>query len=111
MTANVKVGLLFFQNVFHLRHVVSGITTDVGHIDIGIFDVEKQVLGILHADYMVVNIAVDGTQRLEVGQGVSRFNVADVACMPQFINVFEKVEKLWDENAMCIRQDADALHV
>ena len=100
MATDVKVRLLFLQDVFHLRHVVAGIAPDMGHVDIDILDMEKQVLGILHPHDMVVDIAMHGTQRLEVGQGIGSLDVADVARMPQLVNILEEVEKLWYERAM-----------
>ena len=101
--ADVQVGLLFFQDVFHFRHVVAWIAPDVGHVDIDILDMEKQVLGILHPHDMVVDVAMHGTQRLEVGQGIGSLDVADVASMPQLVNILEEVEKLWYERAMRVR--------
>jgi hypothetical protein len=44
-----------------------------------------------------------GTQRLETSQGIGSFDVADVASMPQLVDVLEEVEELWDEGAMRIR--------
>jgi hypothetical protein len=44
-----------------------------------------------------------GTQRLEVGQGIGSLDVADVARMPQLVNILEEVEKLWYERAMRVR--------
>jgi len=49
---------------------------------------------------MVVDVAMHGTQRLEVGQSIGGLDVADVARMPQLVNVLEEVEKLWYERAM-----------
>ena len=101
--ADVKVGLLFFQDVFHLGHVMAGIAADVGHVDVDILDVEKQVLRVLQAHHMVVDIAMNGAQRLERGQGIGCFDIADVARVPQLVNVLEEVEKLRNEGAMRVR--------
>jgi hypothetical protein len=72
----------------------------VGHVDIDILDMEKQVLGVLHPHDMVVNIAMHSTQGFEVGQGIGGLDVADVASMPQLVNILKEVEKLWYERAM-----------
>ena len=101
--ADVQVWLLFFQDVFHFGHVVAGIATDVGHVDIDILDMEEQILGILHPHDMVVDVAMHGTQRLEVGQSIGGLDVADVASMPQLVNILKEVEKLWYERAMRVR--------
>ena len=98
--ADVQVGLLFLQDVLHFRHVVAGIAPDMGHVDIDILDMEKQVLGVLHPHDMVIDVAMHGTQRLEVGQSIGSLDVADVARMPQLVNILEEVEKLWYERAM-----------
>ena len=100
MATDVKVRLLFLQNVFHLGHVVARIAADVGHVDIDILDMKKQILGILHSHDMVVDVAMHSTQWLEVGQGIGGLDVADVARMPQLVNVLEEVEKLWYERTM-----------
>ena len=82
---------------------MAGITADVGHVDIDILDVEKQVLGILRPHHVVVDVAVDGAQRLERSQGLGRLDVADVARMPQLINILEEVKKLRNQGAVRIR--------
>ena len=92
VSADVQVGLLFLKDVLHFRHIMSGIAADVGHIDIDILNVEKQILGILQAHNVVVDVAVYGTQGLEIDQGISRLDIADVTCMPQLVNVFEEVK-------------------
>lgn len=103
MAANVQVGLFFFQNGFHFRHVMARIASDVGHVDINILDVEKQIFGILQANNMVVDVAVHCTQWLEVGQGLSRLEAANVTRVPQLVNVFEEIEELRHEGTMCVR--------
>ena len=110
MTAYKKVRFLHFKDVFHLGHVMVRVTADVGHEDVDIFDVEIEVLGILHSDDVVVHVAVYGSQRLEGGQSLSRLNAADVARMPQLIHVLEEVEELWYEGTMGVGKDADFKH-
>ena len=80
-----------------------GIAADVGHVDINVLDMEEQILRVLHPHDMVVDVAVDGTQGLELGQGIGGFDVADVAGMPQLVDVLEEVEELRDEGAVRIR--------
>jgi hypothetical protein len=46
-----------------------------------------------------------------MGQGIGGFYVADVARMPQFVDIFEEVEELRDEGAVCVRQNTDFQHV
>ena len=111
MAAHVEGGFLGFENILHLRHVMARVTTNVGHVDVDIFDMEKQIFGILQTNDMVVDVAMYGTQRLELDQSLGRFDVAYIACVPQLINVFEEVEKLWHEGAMRVRQNADFQHV
>ena len=111
MSANEQVGLFVFQNTFHLRHVMAWIAADMGHVDVNVFDMEEQVFGILHANDVVVDVAMHGTQRLEMSQGIRGFYVADVARMPQLIDVLEEVEELRDEGAVRVRQNADLQHL
>ncbi len=103
MSADVQVGLFFLQDVLHFGHVVAGIPTDVGHVDINVLDMEKQVPRILHTHDMVIDVAMYSTQGLEIGQGIGGLYIADIARMPQLVNVLEEVEKLWYEGAMRIR--------
>jgi hypothetical protein len=53
---------------------------------------------------------VYGPQWLESSQSLSRLDVANITRMPQLVNVLEEVEELWDEGAVCVRQDADFQH-
>ena len=95
MAANVKVRLFVFQNILHFWHVMAWIASNMGHVDIDVFHMEKQVFGILHAYDVVINVAVDGTQRFEVSQCIGSLDITDITSMPQLVNVFEEVEKLW----------------
>ena len=110
VAAYVKVGFFLLQDVFHLCHVMAGITSDVGHIDVDILHVEILVGRVLHPDDMVVNVAVHGPERLEVSQGLGRLDAADITGVPQLVHVLEEVEKLWHEGAMCVGKDTDLDH-
>ena len=103
MSADEQVGLLVLQNAFHLGHVMVRIATNVGHVDINIFNMEVQVFRILHAHDMVVDVAMHGTQRLEMSQGISGFNAANVTRMPQLVNILKEIEKLRNQGTMRIR--------
>ena len=78
------------------------ITADVGHIHIGFFHIEKQIFWVLHPHDMVVDVAMDGPQRLKIGQSFGGLDATDVTSMPQLIDILEEVEKLWHEGTMCI---------
>ena len=41
---------------------------------------------------------------------IGGFNVANIARMPQLVDIFEEVEELRDESAMCVGKDADFYH-
>ena len=110
MAADVKVGLFVLQNVFHLGHVMAWIAADVGHVDVDVFHMEKQILGILHPHDMVIDVAMHGAKRLEMSQGIGSLDVADVARMPQLVDVLEEVEELWDEGAMRVRKNTYFFH-
>ena len=56
--ADVKVGFFLLQKVFHLGHIMTGISSYVGHVDVNVFNVEVEILGILQPHDMVVDIAV-----------------------------------------------------
>ena len=82
MATDVKVGLLFLQDIFHLGHVMAWIATDVGHVNVYILHVEEEVCWILHPYDMVVDVAVNSAQRLERSQSLSGLDATDVARMP-----------------------------
>ena len=111
MTTNEKVGLPFLQDMTYFGHIMPWIAADMCHVNMGIFHLKKQVLGILQTYGMVVDVTMYSTQRLECRQGVGSFDIANVACMPQFIDILEEVEELRDEGAMGVRQDTDSFHV
>jgi len=79
------------------------VTTDMGHVDIDVLDVEKQVLRILHPHNMIVDVAMHSTQRLEMGQGIGSLDVANITRVPQLIHILEEVEKLRNQGAMRVR--------
>ena len=111
MATDVKIGLLFLQDIFHLGHVMARIATDVGHVNVYILHVEEEVCWVLHPNDMVIDVAVDGAQGLERGQGLGRLDVADVTRMPQLINILEEVEKLRNQSAVRIRKNAYFFHL
>lgn len=102
VAAYKKVWLFVFKDEFYLRHVMSWIAPDVGHVDFDVLYVKEEVLGVLHSHDVAVDVAVHGAQRFEVAQGFGGLNAADVASVPQLVNVFEEVEELWHERTMCI---------
>lgn len=82
VSAYVQVGLLFLQDILHFGHIVAGIAANVGHINVHIFHVEKEVCWVLHPYDMVVDVAVNSAQRLERSQSFGGLDAADVARMP-----------------------------
>ena len=79
------------------------IASDVGHVDINVLDVEKQVLRILHPHNMIVDVAMHSTQRLETSQGICGFDIANITRMPQLVNILKEIEKLRNQGTMRIR--------
>ena len=82
MATDVKIGLLFLQDIFHLGHVMARIATDVGHVNVYILHVEEEVCWVLHPNDMVIDVAMHGAQRLERSQSLCGLDAADVARMP-----------------------------
>ena len=65
--------------------VVAGVSADVFHQDVGLLHAEAQNFGEQAPHISAVDIAVNGSQRADVGQAVGHFHGADVACVPYFI--------------------------
>ena len=103
MPADVELGLFFLEEDPNLGHIMSGIASDVGHIDVDIFHLEEQVLWVLQAYDMVVDVAMNSPQRLEGCELFGGFNVPDVAGMPYLIHVLEEIKDLRDEGSVGIR--------
>ena len=81
MTANEQIGLMFLQQILDFRQIMPRIAADMGHIYLHVFHLEKQIFRISHPDDMVVNVAMNGTQRLEMCQSFGGSDVADIVDM------------------------------
>ena len=66
MAADEQVWFLVLENSSDFGHVMARIAPDMGHVDLGVFHLEKQVFGVLQAHDVVVDVAMDGAERLEV---------------------------------------------
>ena len=108
--ADVQVGFLLLQDVPNLRQIMPWVTPDVGHVYMYVLHLEKQVLGVLQSDDMVVDIAMNSSKRFEGFELFGGFNVADVAGMPYLVNVLEEIKDLGDDDAMRVGKDADPFH-
>ena len=82
----------------------------MGHVDVCVLYLEEQVSGVLQADNVVVNVAVNSPQGFEGCELFGGFNVPDVAGMPNLIHVLEEVKDLGNEGPVGVGKDADALH-
>lgn len=89
---------------------MSGIAPDVGHVNVGVFHLEEQILGVLQSDDVVVDVAVNSPQRLEGCELFSGLDVSDVTGMPNFVHVLKKVKDLGDNRPVGVRENADAFH-
>lgn len=87
-----------------------GIASDMSHEDFYIFDLEEEVLGILHPNYMVVDVAINCSQGLECCQLFSGFNRADIPCMPNLVHIFKEGEDLGDEGPMSVGKQTNTSH-
>ena len=76
---------------------MAGIAADMGHEDIDILDAETIELreGIAHV--AGVHIAEDSAGGFELAQGLEEFETADIACMPDLIDVFEMLQDAFVE--------------
>ena len=84
---------------------MSGIPAYMGHIHVHVFHVEKQVLWETQSHHMVVDVAMNRTERLEGFKSLRGLDVPDVAGVPYLIHVLEEVIDLRDDYAMRIRYD------
>ena len=108
MAADVELRPFFLEDVSDLGHIMSWITSDVGHVHMHVLDFEEQFPRILHPDDVVVDVAVDSAERLECFKLLRGLNVSYVAGMPYLVHVLEKVKDLRNQTSMSVRYYADA---
>ena len=75
-----------------------------------ILDGEEQILRILQPDDVVVDVAVDSSQRFEGCELFGGFNVPDVAGMPNLIHVLEEIKDLRDDGPMSVGNNSNSFH-
>lgn len=80
----------------------------MGHHDRDLFAIEKCPSIEFRPDFLTVDVAVDPMQWSECSDLVGGFDRSEVACVPNLIDLFEKVPKRLVEDPVCIRKYADA---
>ena len=93
-----------------VRGVVARVAADVGHQHGDLLAREGQKLRVDAAREAAVDVARDGAQGLEGGDAVGQLERADVARVPDFVYVTEKLPQPLVERAVRVRKDAYAFH-
>ena len=82
--------------------VPAGRSSDVDHEHLYLLAIEQEMFAVFLPEQSPVDVAVHGPQRFEVVEPACRFTVADVAGMPDFMAVPEKIKDLFVQERMCI---------
>ena len=90
--------------------VSPGITSDVCHHDVHLFDCEMGHQRILQSQRLPVDVPTDGTQRLECCQSGGQLFGTDVARMPDFVTLGEVLRILVVPPCVGIRKKTDFKH-
>ena len=93
------------------RVVAARIASDVGHEHRRLFAPEEVDQRPDAPHRAAVGIAADGPQRFEGGDAVGQFQRADVAGVPDLVDVREKAAQRVVEGAVRVRDESDAFHV
>jgi hypothetical protein len=88
--------------------VISGVASDVGHVNRDALAIPNEVFGNLETEFRAVNIPVNapnGFERPEPGENLYR---AEIARVPDFVAAGEVPEDGVVEKAMCVGEQADS---
>lgn len=88
------------------RVIATRIASDVGYQNIALLDTEEREIVEGSARDATVDIAIDGSQGLEGGDGVGKFDGAYIACVPNLIHIFQKVAQWLVKGAVSIGYNA-----
>lgn len=102
MAANKKFRCAFQEFLVRRFRIFAWFASDMRHQHFNILTFESKKFGEFHADICSINISVNSARWFEGTQFVNQFNIAYIACMPDFINIFKILEDFWVEIAMCI---------
>lgn len=87
-----------------------GVTSDMGHVDLYLFYLEEQVLGILQAYNMVVDVAVHSPKRFEGSELLGSLDGSNIPCMPYLIHVLKEAKDLGDNGPMGVGEKTNTFH-
>ena len=82
VAADIQLRFFLLQDMPYFRHVMARIAPDMGHVDMDVLHLEKQVFGVFQPNDMVVDVAVNSPQRLKGCELFGSLNVSDVTGMP-----------------------------
>ena len=92
VTTNQNLRWVLFEFRQHAAIVATRLTGDMGHPDVHSLAIESQVLWELILDFVVVDVSKDSAKLIEAFHQRFRHVLAKVACMPDLVTVFEKLE-------------------
>lgn len=105
-----QVGTVLLDGAEKRRGIASRIAAHVGHQHRELLAREAVGLGPCKAGGAVVDVAIDGVQGFEGGDAVGQLDGTDVARVPQFIHIGEKVAEWRVEQAVCVGENTYAFH-
>ena len=102
MSADEQLRRMHQQQAADGRVIFSGITSDVLHKHVDAFHGETVDLRIHVAEFLSVDVAVDGPQGAESCQPFGQLRRTDVARVPDFITVCKVFQVAFVPVAMCV---------
>ncbi len=98
------------QHRLHPARKAGRIATNVGYPYIHPFNTETIIQRVFGAHIVPINVAIDCSYGFKGFQLLNNGNVANIACMPYFINIFKVLKHLRVEVAVGIGYKAYAGH-
>ena len=92
VTTDEKAGPVLVEPAADATCIAPRTPSDVGHPDGEAFTLDAMVFREFPADKLVINVAVDGKEGGNVGQGVGHGRTADVTGVPDFVAFLQMME-------------------
>jgi hypothetical protein len=110
MPANEYFGRIYLQNRAHAARIFAWVATNVGYPNIHSFYSKAIIQWVLGTHIVAINIAIYASHGLKGSKLLYHFNIAHVACVPNFVAVFKILKHLRVEVAVGVGYKAYSGH-
>src|SRR5450759_101635 len=95
MSANKKIGRIFTDSRFDSDIIMARRSSYMGQPNLYLFSFKDQMF-LIYCPYKgIVYIPIHGLKWLESSKSISRLNIANITCMPDFITCSKMIKKPW----------------